>query len=82
MASLGIQSVYSANPYDQEMISRGLNKIYNWKFTPSRFKCYKKIALLELVKSFLLDLKIVKNNDYSNKQVMNIDIKNVDVIKI
>ena len=82
MASLGIQSVYSANPYDQEMISRGLNKIYNWKFTPFRFKGYKKIALLELVKSFLLDLKIVKNNDYSNKQVMNIDIKNVDVIKI
>ena len=85
MASLGIQSVYSANPYDPEMISRGLSKIYNWKFTPSRLEedlnAIKKISLLEWVKSFLLDLKIVKNNDNSNKQVMNIDTKYVDVIK-
>ena len=85
MASMGIQSVYFANPYDPEMISKALSKIYNWKFTPSRLEedlnAIKKISLLEWVKSFLLDLKIVKMNDNSNKQVMNIDTKYVDVIK-
>ena len=85
MASMGIKSVYCANPYDPEMISRVLSKIYNWKFTPLRlesdFNSLKKITLLEWVKSFLLDLKIVKVHDNSNKQVMNIDTKYVDVIK-
>ena len=85
MASMGIQSVYCANPYDPEMISRALSKVYNWKFTPSRLEedlnAIKRISLLEWVKSFLLDLKIVKKNDNSNKQVMNIDTKYVDVIK-
>ena len=85
MASMGIRSVYSINPYDPEMISRALSKIYNWKFTQSRLdadlNAIKKISLLEWVKSFLLDLKIVKIHDNSNKQVMNIDTKYVDVIK-
>ena len=85
MASLGIQSVISANPYDPEMISRAINKIYNMKFKQSRLdddlKAIKKISLLEWVKSFLLDLKKVKINDNSNKQVMNIDTKYVEVIK-
>ena len=85
MASMGIQSVYCANPYDAEAISRALSKVYNWKFTPSRLEedlnAIKRVSLLEWVKSFLLDLKIVKKNDNSNKQVMNIDTKYVDVIK-
>ena len=85
MASMGIQSVNYANPYDPEMISRALSKVYNWKFTPSRLEedlnAIKRVSLLEWVKSFLLDLKIVKKNDNSNKQVMNIDTKYVDVIK-
>ena len=85
MAFMGIKSVYSANPYDPEMISRALSKIYNWRFTQSRIegdlKSIKKISLLEWVKSFLLDLKIVKVHDNSNKQVMNIDTKYVDIIK-
>ena len=85
MAFMGIKSIYSANPFDPEMISRALNKIYNWKFTPSRLegdlKAIKKITLLEWVKSFLLDLKTIKVHDSSNKQVMNIDTKYVDVIK-
>ena len=85
MASMGLKSVYSANPYDPEMISRALSKIYNWKFTQKRVESdlnsIKKITLLEWVKSFLLDLKIVKVHDNSNKQVMNIDTKYVDVIK-
>ena len=85
MAFMGIKSVYSANPFNPEMISRALNKIYNWKFTSSRLegdlKIIKKITLLEWVKSFLLDLKTVKAHDSSNKQVMSIDTKYVDVIK-
>ena len=85
MASMGIRSVYSANAYDPEMISRGISRIYNWRFVPNRLeedlKSIKKISLLEWVKSFLLDLKIVKVHDNSNKQVMNIDTKYVDVIK-
>ena len=85
MASMGIKSVYSANPYDPEIISRAINKLYNMKFMPSRLegdlKAIKKISLLEWVKSFLLDLKIVKIHDNSNKQVMNIDTKYVEVIK-
>ena len=51
MASLGIKSVISANPYDPEMISRAINKIYNMKFKQSRIdedlKAIKKISLLE-----------------------------------
>ena len=85
MVQLSVKSIYSANPYNPEMISRALNKIYNWKFTPSRLegdlKVIKKITLLEWVKSFLLDLKTVKVHDSSNKQVMNIDTKYVDVIR-
>ena len=85
MASMGIRSAYTTNPYDPEMISRGLSRIYNMKFSPSRLEgdlnSIKKISLLDWVKSFLLDLKIVKVHDNSNKQVMNIDTKYVDVIK-
>ena len=85
MASMGIQSVYSANAYDPEMISKAISRIYNWRFIPTRLEqdlnAIKKISLLEWVKSFLLDLKIVKVHDNSNKQVMNIDTKYVDVIK-
>ena len=85
MASMGIRSVFSANPYDPEMISKALNRIYSMKFTTSRLEgdlnSIKKISLLEWVKSFLLDLKIIKVHDNSNKQVMNIDTKYVDVIK-
>ena len=85
MAFMGIKSIYSANPYDPEMISRALSKLYNRKFTELRLegdlKSIKKISLLEWVKSFLLDLKIVKVHDNSNKQVMNIDTKYVDIIK-
>ena len=85
MASMGIKSVISANPYDPEMICRAINRIYNMKFIQSRLdedlKAIKKITLLEWVKSFLLDLKKVKIHDNSNKQVMNIDTKYVEVIK-
>ena len=85
MASMGIRSVYSTNAYDPEMIYKAMSRIYNWRFIPSRLnedlEAIKKISLLEWVRSFLLDLKIVKVHDNSNKQVMNIDTKYVDVIK-
>ena len=85
MALMGIRSVYYANPYDPEVISKAMNRIYNWKFKPSRLQddlnSIKKISLLEWVRSFLLDLKIVKIHDNSNKQVMNIDTKYIEVIK-
>ena len=85
MALMDIQSAQVANPYDPEMIAKALKKVYGWKFTPSRItydlKAIKKVPLLEWVKSFLLDLKNVKVHDNSNKQVMNIDTKYIEVIK-
>ena len=85
MATIDIQSTQKANPYDAEMISKSLKKIYSWKFFPSRIdydlKAIKKVPLLEWVKSFLLDLKSIKVHDNSNKQVMNIDTKYIEVIK-
>ena len=85
MALMDIQSAQVANPYDPEMIAKALKKVYGCKFTPSRItydlKAIKKVPLLEWVKSFLLDLKNVKVHDNSNKQVMNIDTKYIEVIK-
>ena len=85
MAFMDIQSGIKANPYDPEMISKALKKIYGWKFNQSRLdydlKAIKKKSLLDWVKSFLLDLKKVKVHDNSNKQVMNIDTKYIEVIK-
>ena len=85
MALMDIQSAQSANPYDPEMISKALKKVYGWKFNQSRvdsdLKAIKKVSSFEWVKNFLLDLKIVKVNDNSNKQVMNIDTKYIEIIK-
>ena len=85
MALMDIQSAQSANPYDPEMISKALKKVYGWKFNHSRvdsdLKAIKKVSSFEWVKNFLLDLKIVKVNDNSNKQVMNIDTKYIEIIK-
>ena len=85
MATMDIQSAYNINPYDPEMISKGLRKVYGWKFTPSRIeydlKAIKKVNLINWVQSFLVDLKTVKVKDNSNKQVMNIDTKYIEVIK-
>ena len=85
MALMDIQSAQSANPYDPEMISKALKKVYGWKFNQSRvdsdLKAIKKVSSFEWVKNFLLDLKIVKVHDNSNKQMMNIDTKYIEIIK-
>ena len=85
MASMDIKSTQSANPYDPENIFKALKKIYGWKFSQARLdydlKAIKKKSLLEWVRNFLLDLKIVKVHDNSEKQVMNIDTKYIEVIK-
>ena len=85
MASMDIQSTQSVNPYDPEMICKALKKTYMWKYTKERLdydlKAIKKKTLIDWVKNFLLDLKNVKVHDNSNKQVMNIDTKYIEVIK-
>ena len=85
MASMDIKSTQSANPYDPEKIFKALKKIYGWKFSKARLeydlKAIKKKSLFEWVRNFLLDLKNVKVHDNSNKQVMNIDTKYIEVIK-
>ena len=85
MASMDIQSTQSANPYDPEMICKALKKTCSWKYTKSRLdydlKAIKKKSLIEWVKDFLLDLKNIKLHDNSNKQVMNIDTKYIEVIR-
>ena len=85
MASMDIKSVQSANPYDPEKIFKALKKIYGWKFSQARLdydlKAIKKKSLFDWVSNFLLDLKIVKVHDNSEKQVMNIDTKYIEVIK-
>ena len=85
MALMDIQSAQCANPYNPEMIFKALKKVYGWKFTQSRLdsdlRAIKKVSSFEWVKNFLLDLKIVKVHDNSNKQVMNIDTKYIEVIK-
>ena len=82
---MDIKSTQSANPYDPENIFKALKKIYGWKFSQARLdydlKAIKKKSLLEWVRNFLLDLKIVKVHDNSEKQVMNIDTKYIEVIK-
>ena len=85
MALMDIQSAQRVNPFDPEMISKALKKVYGWKFNQSRvdsdLKAIKKVSSFEWVKNFLLDLKNVKVHDNSNKQVMNIDTKYIEVIK-
>ena len=85
MATMDIQSAYSINPYDPEMIFKALRKVYGWKFSPSRveydLKAIKKVNLIEWFQNFLVDLKTIKVHDNSNKQVMNIDTKYIEVIK-
>ena len=85
MAFMDIQSVQKANPYDPEMIVKALKKIYGWKFFQARLdydlKIIKKKTLMDWVRNFLIDLKNVKVRDNSNKQVMNIDTKYIEVIK-